>query len=54
MNAWLVFAAFDYIATPSATGLSSLAVQHLAGAVMWLIGAVPFALIGVAVLRDEG
>lgn len=42
-----------YIATPSATGLSPLADQHLAGAVMWLIGAVPFVLIGVAVLRDE-
>jgi putative membrane protein len=43
-----------YNAIPSPTGLSPLADQHLAGAVMWLIGAVPFALIGVAVLRDEG
>ena len=43
-----------YTATPSATGLSPLADQHLAGAVMWLVGAVPFVLIGVAVLRDEG
>jgi len=42
-----------YITTPGAAGLSPLADQHLAGAVMWLIGSVPFALIGVIVLRDE-
>jgi putative membrane protein len=43
-----------YNAAPGAAGLSPLVDQHLAGAVMWLIGAVPFVLIGVAVLRDEG
>jgi len=43
-----------YLAIPSAAGLSPLADQHLAGAVMWLIGAIPFALIALAVLRDEG
>ncbi|PYP05205.1 MAG: hypothetical protein DMD27_08070 [Gemmatimonadetes bacterium] len=43
-----------YNATTGAAGLSPLADQHLAGVVMWLIGAVPFALIGVVVLRDEG
>ncbi|HEY6208873.1 MAG TPA: cytochrome c oxidase assembly protein [Gemmatimonadales bacterium] len=43
-----------YNATTGAAGLSPLADQHLAGVVMWLIGAVPLALIGVVVLGDEG
>jgi putative membrane protein len=43
-----------YVTTASTARLSPLADQHLAGAVMWLLGVVPFALVGVILLQDDG